>query len=152
MMLLCGMLSPIGALTLVERDGALAELRFSACGETNASTPLLRQAVEELEAYFRGERRTFTLPLRPEGTPFQQACWDALLRIPYGETRTYAWQAQTIGRPKAYRAVGMANHHNPLPILIPCHRVVGKGGSLTGYAGGLDVKEKLLSLERMNHL
>ncbi|MDD6041733.1 MAG: methylated-DNA--[protein]-cysteine S-methyltransferase, partial [Clostridia bacterium] len=92
----------------------------------------------------------FDLPLRPKGTPFQLRCWDALLQIPFGETRSYGQQAAMIGNPKACRAVGMANHHNPLPVLIPCHRVVGANGSLTGYGGGLGIKETLLQIERMN--
>ena len=94
--------------------------------------------------------RVFTVPLNPRGTPFQLRCWQALLEIPYGETRTYGWQAAMIGSPKACRAVGMGNHRNPLPILIPCHRVAGADGKLTGYAGGLNIKEKLLHIERMN--
>ena len=144
--------SPIGLLTLVEEDGALTEVRFGQrCDDAKQQeTPLLLQAVRELGEYFSGRRKTFTLPLNPRGTPFQQRCWNALLQIPYGETRTYAQQAAMIGKPKACRAVGMGNHHNPLPILIPCHRVVGKNGKLTGYAGGLDIKEKLLKIERMN--
>ena len=144
--------SPIGFLTLVEEDGALCELRFGACSEGLAlgDTPLLKQAVMELGEYFSGQRKTFTLPLNPRGTPFQQRCWNALLQIPYGETRTYAQQAAMIGSPKACRAVGMGNHRNPLPVLIPCHRVVGANGNLTGYAGGLTIKETLLTIERMN--
>ena len=147
------MKSPLGELTLIEEDGKLTEIRFGASAEDAvlAQTPLLHQAQRELEEYFRGERRNFSIPLAPKGTDFQQKCWNALLQIPYGETRTYAQQAQMIGQPKACRAVGMGNHRNPIPILIPCHRVLGKNGSLTGYAGGLDIKEKLLKLERMNH-
>lgn len=144
--------SPIGLLTLVEEAGALCELHFGPY-DTEAlecATPLLLQAAQELEAYFRGERRQFSVPLAPSGTVFQRQCWQALLRIPYGETRTYGQQAAAIGRPAAVRAVGMGNHRNPLPIFLPCHRVVGKNGTLTGYAGGLDKKEYLLTLERMN--
>lgn len=110
-------------------------------------TPLLRAAREALLAYFAGERRDFDLPLAPAGTDFQRAVWDALRAIPYGQTRTYGEIAAAVGRPKAVRAVGQANHVNPLPIFIPCHRVVGKGGALTGYAGGLDLKGALLALE-----
>lgn len=147
----CTVDSPIGMLTLVEEDGALKELRFGV--QPNAQqddTPLLKQAAQELSEYFDGQRKQFTVPLSPEGTAFQQKCWQALCRIPYGETRTYAQQADLIGRPKACRAVGMANHRNPLPIFIPCHRVIGKNGKLTGYAGGLKTKEILLTIERMN--
>lgn len=141
--------SPIGPLALTEEDGALVGLRFGAfADEQPQKTPLLHQAARELEEYFRGERRAFTVPLRPQGTPFQLRCWDALLRIPYGETRTYGQQAQMMGNAKACRAVGMSNHRNPLPIFIPCHRVVGSNGALTGYAGGLSVKETLLNIER----
>lgn len=110
-------------------------------------TPLLRAAREELLAYFAGERRDFDLPLDPAGTDFQRAVWEALRAIPYGGTRTYGEIAAAVGRPKAVRAVGQANHVNPLPIFIPCHRVVGKNGALTGYAGGLDLKRALLALE-----
>lgn len=143
--------SPIGALTLVEEDGALTEVRFGekAQGVMLKSTELLERAARELDEYFCGERRAFTIPLNPHGTPFQKRCWDALCRIPCGETRTYAQQAAMIGNPKACRAVGMGNHRNPLPIFIPCHRVIGKNGTLTGYAGGLDIKETLLNIERM---
>lgn len=141
--------SPLGPLTLAETDGALAELRFGGCAdETPAPTPLLRRAEVELAEYFAGRRQEFALPLAPQGTPFQQSVWEALQRIPYGETCTYSRIAALIGRPKACRAVGMANHRNPLAIVIPCHRVVGSDGTLTGYAGGLAVKERLLRLER----
>ena len=144
--------TPIGALTLVEEDGALAEVRFGKrCDDGEISdTPLLQQAVRELGEYFSGQRKAFTVPLAPKGTPFQQKCWQALLQIPYGQTRTYGQQAAMIGNPKACRAVGMGNNRNPLPIFIPCHRVVGANGALTGYAGGLNIKEKLLQIERMN--
>ena len=101
----------------------------------------------QLEEYFRGERRRFTLPLDLRGTDFQKRCWQALLEIPYGETRTYADQARAIGRPQAFRAVGTANHDNPIAIVVPCHRVLASNGSLCGYGGGLDVKQKLLELE-----
>ena len=107
----------------------------------------MAEAEAQLDAYFDGRLQTFQLPLSPHGTVFQQKCWAALLKIPYGQTRTYGEQAQLIDQPTAVRAVGMANHCNPLPILIPCHRVIGKNGKLTGYAGGLDVKRLLLELE-----
>lgn len=145
------MSSPIGMLTLIEEDHALTEVRFgeNAPDALLAPTPLLLQASRELEEYFRGERKAFTVPLFPKGTAFQKLCWEALCRIPYGETRTYAQQAAMIGNPKACRAVGMSNHCNPLPIFIPCHRVIGKNGTLIGYAGGLTIKETLLNIERM---
>lgn len=145
--------SPVGPLTLVEEEGALTEIRFGKrCEEILlCETALLQQAVQELNEYFSGQRKVFTVPLNPKGTPFQQQCWKALLQIPYGETRTYGQQAVMIGNSKASRAVGMGNHCNPLPIIIPCHRVVGANGRLTGYAGGLNIKQMLLQTERMNH-
>jgi len=141
--------TPAGRLVMVEEDGALIRVCFGTYdGEAQwMQTPLLQQAAGELEEYFRGERKAFAVPLNPQGTPFQKRCWDALLQIPFGETRTYAQQAQAVGSPKACRAVGMANHRNPIPVFIPCHRVVGSNGSLTGYAGGLNVKEILLQIE-----
>lgn len=139
--------SPVGPLTLCEEDGFLCEIRFAALEGKSTETPLLTKAREQLERYFRGELRVFELPLKPRGTPFRLQCWEALLQIPYGETRTYAQQAALIGKPKACRAVGGANHWNPIPIVIPCHRVVGADGSLTGYGGGTDIKEALLKLE-----
>lgn len=111
-------------------------------------TPLLSEGRRQLEEYFAHRRRTFSLPLAPGGSDFRRGVWNALLEIPYGETVTYSELARRIGNPRAVRAVGQANHHNPIPILIPCHRVVGARGALTGYAGGLDLKEKLLLLER----
>src|SRR6266853_2984955 len=107
----------------------------------------LRPYELQLEAYFRGELRSFTCELDLIGTQFQKDCWQALLRIPYGETCSYADIARAIGRPNAFRAVGQANHDNPLAIIVPCHRVLGANGTLTGYGGGLSTKEKLLRLE-----
>lgn len=103
--------------------------------------------VTELEEYFAGKRREFTFPLDLRGTDFQRACWDALLAIPYGETRTYADIARAVGKPNAFRAAGMANNRNPIAIVVPCHRVIASDGTLCGYGGGLDVKRKLLELE-----
>lgn len=139
--------SPLGPLTLSEKEGALVELRFGDFGGTDASD-LLERARAEIEAYFAGRRRTFDLPLAPAGTPFQQRVWRALQEIPYGECRSYGAVAAAVGAPKASRAVGMANCRNPLPVLIPCHRVIGANGRLTGYAGGLEKKELLLNLEQ----
>lgn len=110
-------------------------------------SPLLRAARTQLLEYLSGARRSFDLPLDPAGTDFQRSVWEALRAIPYGQTRTYGEIAAAVGRPRAVRAVGQANHVNPLPIFIPCHRVVGKNGALTGYAGGLDLKSALLALE-----
>jgi methylated-DNA-[protein]-cysteine S-methyltransferase len=139
--------SPIGPLTLTERDGALAGLAFGARGACDPPTPLLRRATGQLNEYFAGERRSFDLPLAPSGTEFQLACWQALAEIPYGETRSYGEQARRIGRPDRARAVGAANGANPIAIILPCHRVIGADGSLTGFGGGLETKRRLLDLE-----
>lgn len=145
--------SPVGILTLVEEEGSLTGLLFGALapgGGNPENTPLLREAARQLAEYFAGQRREFSLPLSPRGTAFQRQVWEALCTIPYGETRSYGEIARQIGSPKACRAVGMANHRNPLSIVIPCHRVVGAHGTLTGYGGGLAAKEFLLRLEREN--
>lgn len=145
---------PIGLLGIVESRGAIARIHLGKrcqqekCPFDEEETPLLRRAADELKEYFSGLRSRFDLPLDPEGTQFQCAVWQALTEIPCGETRTYAQIAARVGRPRACRAVGMANHSNPVMIVIPCHRVVGSNGSLTGYASGLPVKEYLLGLER----
>lgn len=151
--------SPIGELGIVERNQAIVCVFFggrigkvSACEKYTLEleerrTELLAEAEKQLEEYFAGSRRRFALPLAPTGTGFQKRVWEALIQIPYGETRTYGEIAKTVGNPKGSRAVGMANHRNPIPIVIPCHRVIGAGGTLTGYAGGLDIKRKLLELE-----
>lgn len=144
-------LGPIG---IAEKEGAITHLFF---GNTVApqqytleETPTLRQAARQLREYLAGERTSFNLLLQPEGTPFQRRCWEALLTIPYGQTRTYAQQAALIDNPKACRAVGQANSLNPIAIFIPCHRVIGANGKLTGFAGGMDIKEQLLKLENKN--
>jgi len=113
-------------------------------------TPILKEAAKQLEEYFAGKRKTFDLPLSPKGTDFQRKVWDVLTRIPYSETLSYGDVAKKIGNPKACRAVGMANNKNPIPIIIPCHRVIGSSGKLVGYGGGLHIKEKLLELEQKN--
>lgn len=143
--------TPIAPLTLQADEAAVTAIRFGAGGARDAS-PLLDAAEAQLREYFAGERRTFDLPLAPHGTAFQQRVWAALRAIPYGETRTYGELAAAIDSPNASRAVGMANHRNPIPIIIPCHRVIGANGTLTGYAGGLEVKRKLLALEGINIL
>ena len=112
--------------------------------ESNSATA---QYVRELEEYFAGKRTEFTFPIDLRGTPFQVACWEALLAIPIGETRTYADIARKVGKPQAFRAVGMANNRNPIAIVVPCHRVIASDGTLCGYGGGLDIKRKLLELE-----
>ena len=108
---------------------------------------MLRETARQLREYFAGERRTFTLPLAPHGSEFQKKVWAALRTIPYGETRTYKQIAEQIGHNLAFRAVGMANNRNPIGILIPCHRVIGYDGKMTGYAAGSGIKEQLLALE-----
>lgn len=139
--------SPIGMLT-IESDGTnVTALRFGDHRRGVPSCPVLEQAAEELREYFSGKRREFSVPLDARGTDFQRTVWAALPTVPYGKTATYAEIAVRIGNPNACRAVGSANHRNPLPIFIPCHRIIGKNGSLTGYAGGLAVKEFLLRLE-----
>jgi methylated-DNA-[protein]-cysteine S-methyltransferase len=119
-------------------------------GEHNPSYPLLQQAETELKEYFAGERQTFTLPLAAIGTEFQRKVWQALCEIPYGEAISYQELASRVGNPKAVRAVGTANGKNPLSIVVPCHRVVGKNGKLSGYAGGVERKLSLLNLESGN--
>lgn len=148
--------SLLGTICLEEEQDALCGLHFCPDGVPDleplprrvVETPLLQEAEEQLTEYFAGFRRGFDLPLIFKGTPFQRTVWQQLMQIPYGETRTYGQIAAAIGKPKASRAVGRACHCNPIGILIPCHRVVGAGGSLTGYAGGLDIKEYLLELEQ----
>ena len=147
--------SPYGPLTLVATDGALSGLymtdqRHRPPEETFGApddTPF-GETIDQLKAYFAGELKEFDLPLRLDGTPFQRTVWEQLRRIPYGETRSYGELADAIGNPKASRAVGLANGRNPLGIIVPCHRVVGANGSLTGFGGGLDRKKRLLDFER----
>lgn len=142
--------SPIGILTIAEEEAQLRYLLFdrqSLVGE-ESSTPLLEETKQQLREYFRGERREFSLPLDPQGTPFQRLAWAGLQSIPYGETISYGQLAARIGHPKSFRAVGGANHRNPIAIIIPCHRVIGADGSLTGYGGGLEKKIFLLKLEQ----
>lgn len=146
--------SPVGKLTLAGTAGRLRHLRMvdqtyepSRVGwePDDAAFP---DAVDQLEQYFRGERREFRLELDLVGTAFQRRVWEALLTIPYGETRSYGQIAAQLDAPGASRAVGLANGHNPIGIIVPCHRVIGANGSLTGYGGGLDKKRALLDMER----
>ena len=159
--------SPIGPLFLAASSQGLVALEFDARlpGQQSIrpnprdlreekkgfqfepSSRVMQPYLSELEEYFAGKRREFTFPLDLRGTDFQLACWRALLAIPYGETRTYADIARAVGKPNAFRAVGMANNRNPIAIVVPCHRVIASDGSLCGYGGGLDVKRKLLELE-----
>ncbi|MDT5222606.1 MAG: methylated-DNA-[protein]-cysteine S-methyltransferase [Mycobacterium sp.] len=146
--------SPIGLLTLAGRDGVLTHLRMvDQTYEPNRADWALdnsafADAAKQLDAYFAGERLDFDVELDLGGTQFQQRVWKALLTIPYGETRSYGEIAGQIGAPGAARAVGLANGHNPIAIIVPCHRVIGASGKLTGYGGGLDRKQTLLSLEK----
>ncbi|MFH9586266.1 methylated-DNA--[protein]-cysteine S-methyltransferase [Streptomyces luteogriseus] len=147
--------SPYGPLTLVAEEGVLCGLymtdqRHRPQQETfgTRDDTLFAEAEEQLKAYFAGELKEFTVELSLAGTPFQRAVWDELRRIPYGETRTYGQLADSLGTPTASRAVGLANGRNPIGIIVPCHRVVGANGGLTGYGGGLERKQRLLDFER----
>ena len=147
--------SPIGLILLAGNENGLKRLIFLK-GKKKMDIPegwiqnkdFFKEAARQLEAYFSGELKSFTLKLAPEGTDFQKSVWKALCEIPYGETRTYKEIAVSVGKPRAYRAVGLANNRNPIAIIIPCHRVIGSNGKLMGYASGLDIKEYLLKLER----
>lgn len=141
--------SPIGPLTVWANEEGVTAIDFGrAEGNPDPGHPVLSQAVRELEEYFARKRKAFDVPVCVEGTAFQMAVWKKLQKIPYGETRSYSDIAKAIGRPKAVRAVGQANRKNQIPVIIPCHRVIGKDRSLTGYAGKqLDKKEILLRLE-----
>ena len=144
--------SPIGALTLVGSASVLAELHLPGFAASvvaePGTTPLLRRVADQLAAYFAGELRTFDVPLGAKGTAFQQRVWDALVEIPYGVVRSYGALARALGRPAASRAVGAANGKNPIAIIVPCHRVIGANGQLTGYAGGLPIKRFLIEHEQ----
>ncbi len=146
--------SKIGPLMLAGRT-TLEIIRFPVKGERKApgkgwieDNTIFPEAVSQLTQYFEGRLKQFNLDLQPKGTAFQKQVWQALLTIPYGTTVTYGEIAERIDNPKAFRAVGLANRSNPIPIIIPCHRVIGKNGKLTGFAGGLDIKQALLDLER----
>ncbi len=147
--------SPVGRLLVAADDTGLRLIEFPSPRWPatrgphwrEGEHPLLRQAQQQLDAYFSGQRRDFDLPLAPQGTAFQRRVWDALRVIAYGQTLSYAELAQRLGQPNATRAVGAANGRNPLPIVVPCHRVIGADGSLTGFGGGLPCKRFLLELE-----
>jgi methylated-DNA-[protein]-cysteine S-methyltransferase len=143
--------SLVGRIAIAEKDGFISYVYITDEVPEDAEireTPLLAEAVRQFDDYFSGKLKEFTLPLAPEGTAFMKQVWAALQEIPYGKTASYGEIAGRIGKPKAARAVGLANNRNPIPIIIPCHRVIGANGSLTGYAGGLDMKRKLLELEK----
>lgn len=149
----------LGKILIAEDEKGITELSLINDGEslyqTVASefelieTELIKETARQLTEYLEGKRTEFTVHLNPKGTKFQMQVWEALRRIPYGETRSYKQVAEAVGNPKASRAVGMANHNNPIMCIVPCHRVIGANGSLVGYAGGLQVKEKLLNLEKV---
>ena len=153
-MLYCEAFTPVGRLLLTGDEDSLSGISFQngrrpaevAEGWQLTEAPF-REAIAQLDAYFAGRLRRFDLALAPEGTPFQREVWSALTEIPYGKTVSYSELARWIGRPAATRAVGAANGRNPLPIVVPCHRVIGANGSLTGFGGGLSIKRRLLDLE-----
>ena len=145
--------SPVGPLRLVADDGGLRRIDFlktkvKVDASWREDAAALKETLHQLRLYFAGELEEFDLVLAPEGTSFQLGVWHQLCKIPYGETISYGELAKRVGNPKASRAVGLANGSNPIPIIIPCHRVIGSNGKLTGYGGGLPIKEKLLALER----
>ncbi|MEH6589933.1 MAG: methylated-DNA--[protein]-cysteine S-methyltransferase [Halioglobus sp.] len=144
--------TPIGTLRICSDGAAVTELNFDGdysveVDATDEKDAILSLAAKQLSEYFTGKRTVFDLPLAPQGTVFQQAVWKTLAAIPYGELRSYSDIAQQIGKPNAVRAVGAANGKNPLPIIVPCHRVIGRDGSLTGFAGGIEMKSQLLQME-----
>jgi methylated-DNA-[protein]-cysteine S-methyltransferase len=145
---------PFCKVGIAEEDGSICQVFFDngkvsmGDGYEMRETNLIKKTAAQLAEYFNGKRKNFTIPLAPQGTAFQIKVWEALQKIPYSETRSYGEIATMIGNPKASRAVGMANHNNPIVIIIPCHRVIGHDGSLTGFGGGLELKRRLLELER----
>lgn len=146
--------SPVGPLTIIANDEAIVALSFGtivAAKFANAEAfenAILREAKIQLTEYFLGQRKSFNIPVAPSGTEFQKLAWNTLQGIPFGKTLTYGLQAHKLGKPSAARAVGAANGKNPIPIIIPCHRVIGSNGSLTGFLGGLNIKSELLKLEQ----
>ena len=138
----------IGPIEIVEEDGYIVRLDFRIDEKIDTEeTSLIKETYKQIEEYLLGNRKKFIVPIKLKGTEFQKKVWNALLEIPYGETMSYKKIAEKIGNPKACRAVGMANHNNPVAIIVPCHRVIGSNRKLVGYAGGLDVKQKLLEIE-----
>lgn len=144
------MQTPIGVLWVEQTDDAISMITYNKPDCTEQTSELLQKTCIEIKDYFNGNLKKFTVPLFFNSTPFNQKVWQELLKIPYGKTCSYSDIAARIGHPKACRAVGLANNRNPIPIIVPCHRVVGKNGSLTGYAYGLDIKSQLLKLEADN--
>lgn len=146
----CTIQTPIGPLLATATDQGLTSLRFDPAAAANDPHPILDLARAELDAYFRGGLRDFTVPVAQEGTPFQQRVWDELRRIPFGHTISYGQLAVRVGNPAAVRAVGGANGANNIPIIVPCHRVIAADGTLGGFGGGLDRKRRLLALEHIS--
>lgn len=146
----------LGKLGIRETDGNITQVYFATEPPPAAveiqETDLIKAAFLQLTAYFNGQLQEFSLPLAPQGTDFMQAVWNALRAVRYGKTASYQDIATAIGNPKAVRAVGQANHRNPLPIFIPCHRIIGSNGKLVGYAGGLAIKQQLLALEKQHEV
>ena len=142
----------LGIIGIRDNNNAITEVFYSKSkiNDHLKETPLIRECFNQLKEYFQGTRREFTIPIEAEGSEFQKKVWKALLDIPYCQTRTYTEIAIAIGNEKACRAVGMANNRNPISIIIPCHRVIGANGKLVGYGGGLDIKEKLLNIEKID--
>lgn len=141
----------IGRMTIEEADDCIASVHFGEVRRPDCTvfeTELLKQAGVQLKEYFEGKRQSFDLPLKMEGTEFQIKVWNALLQIPFGETRSYKEIAEAVGNPLGSRAIGNANNKNKISIIVPCHRVIGANGKLVGYEGGLDIKEKLLNFEK----
>jgi methylated-DNA-[protein]-cysteine S-methyltransferase len=143
----------IGEIGIAEKENEITNLYFNKESileeATVKETRLIKDASEQLASYLAGRRKIFELPLAPIGTEFMKSVWNALQTIPYGETRSYGEIAQHIGKPRAYRAVGLSNYKNPIPIFIPCHRVIGANGALVGYLGGLDMKKRLIEMEKL---
>lgn len=147
----------IGTLIIVEKENKISRIETVKANSEypkgeKVETKLIKKAYEQISEYLEGKRKNFTLPLLIQGTKFQEKVWNALLEIPYGETRTYGQIAKQIGNEKASRAVGGANHNNSIMIVVPCHRIIGSNKKLVGYAGGLDIKEKLLKLELQDNI
>lgn len=140
-------LSPVGPLTLVSDGECIIEIRWERCA-CKKTDYILEKTKEQLSEYFKGAREYFDIPIKPRGSKFQKKVWNRLLEIPYGSTCSYGELARVLGNNNLSRAVGGANSKNPIPILIPCHRVIGRNGELVGFAGGIEVKSKLLFLER----
>lgn len=139
----------IGNIEIIEEDKYIIGVNFNTESSIeDKETELIKETYKQIKEYLEGKRKIFDIPIKMEGTEFQKKVWKELTKIPYGETRSYKQIAEGIGKPKASRAVGMANHNNPIAIIVPCHRVIGTNNKLVGYAGGLDIKEKLLKIEK----